>query len=242
MDELERAQIRLLLEHLGSEYHRESGEAHKAMHAQHAAKGCLQSGATVKAAIRICEEQSNLFIDKAVDGVAAVAQDTDAFAMIVTTLSAQFRGREEELRQAIRLATGGQVNKFGSVQREGERLFAEMQSRVFKRLEIHRFSFTRPSKGTLGSILSATKSDDQPVTAVEKRKNAGGAPLAAHWDEMWADIAVQLWNGDLQPKRQKDISDAMFDWLSSRDLDAGNTAVTARARALWVKVEAKLRG
>ncbi len=59
---------------------------------------------------------------------------------------------------------------------------------------------------------------------------------------MWAAIAVQLWEGDLKPTRQKDISDAMFAWLDERELDVGKTAVIDRARTLWQLLEARLRG
>ncbi len=34
-------------------------------------------------------------------------------------------------------------------------------------------------------------------------------PLAAHWDEMWAAVAVMLYTGDLQPRTQADIERAM---------------------------------
>lgn len=57
---------------------------------------------------------------------------------------------------------------------------------------------------------------------------------------MWADIAVQLYVGDLQPKSQKQIKDAMFAWFNANSIDAGDTAVTERARQLWQKIEAAL--
>ncbi len=68
--------------------------------------------------------------------------------------------------------------------------------------------------------------------------NRGGKPLAAHWDELWSSIAVQLWNGDLQPKTQADIKRAMLEWFTAKEIDVGETAVTDRARQLWLKIEA----
>lgn len=237
VDQLERAQIRLLLEHLGSEYHRRCGEAQKVMHADHSASGRLRSGATVQAAIRIAEEHTDAFVDKLIDEVSAVAQDVDAFNMIVSALTAQFRGREAELSEAVRLATSGASERFASVQREGERLFAEMRSRVFKRLEIHRFAFTRPTKGDLAGMRSRGISHSKPLAEPVKSKNAGGVPLAEHWDAMWAEIAVKLWLGDLKPKTQADVKRAMFEWFNSKEIAIGDTAVTQRARQLWQKIQ-----
>lgn len=237
MDNLERAQIRLLLEHLGSEYGRLCGDAQKAMHAEHAAKGLLRSGATVKAAIRIAEERTDAFVDKLIDEVSAVARDIDAFNMIVAALTAQFRGREAELSEAVRLATAGTGESFASVQREGDRLFAEMRSRVFKRLEIHRFSFTRTTKGDLEAMRSRMLPQSQNVASPSKPGNAGGVPLAQHWDAMWADVAVKLWLGDLQPKTQADVKRAMFEWFNANEIAIGDTAVTQRARQLWQKIQ-----
>lgn len=54
---------------------------------------------------------------------------------------------------------------------------------------------------------------------------------------MWADIAIKLWTGDLVPKRQADISEAMFAWFNGKEINVGQTAVTERARALWLKIE-----
>lgn len=207
------------------------------MHAEHSAKGLLRSGETVKAAIRIIEEQCDAFVDKLIDEVAAVAQDTDAFNVIVSGLTAQFRAREAELSEALLLATAGLGERAGSVHREGERLFAEMRSRVFKRLEIHRFSFTRPTKGDLERMALRPVAVAQPALAPAKPKNPGGVPLAAHWDAMWADIAVKLWLGDLKPKTQADVKRAIFDWFNDNEIAIGDTAVTQRARQLWLKIQ-----
>ena len=207
------------------------------MHAQHSAKGLLRSGATVKAAIQIAEVQTNAFVDKLIDEVAAVAQDIDAFNMILAELTARFLGRETELAEALRLATAGQGERFASVQREGERLFAEMRTRVFKRLEIHRFSFTRPTKGELAAMGIRSQSTASLPDAPAKPKNTGGVPLGKHWDAMWADIAVKLWTGDLAPKSQADVKRAIFAWFNENEIAIGDTAVTQRARRLWQKIE-----
>jgi hypothetical protein len=96
-----------------------------------------------------------------------------------------------------------------------------------RQLEIHRFSFTVPFSPQLPETVDQTAA----------RKNRGGKPLAAHWDELWATIAVSIYSGDLQPKTQADIERWMSSWLVDRDLDASVSSVRQRARTLWRKLD-----
>lgn len=233
MDTLERNQVRLILEHLTSETLRLTENDQKAMHAEHSAKGCLRSGNTVQRAIDIVEEHARKFVEQAVDQTSAVAQDLDAFALIASSFSAMFNTFEVHLRNAVRLATAGAGERMQSVTNSGNKLFAEMRNRAFKQLEIHRFSFTKPSKGDLaakGIGIAVSAAVSPPVATT---RNPGGKPLAAHWDAMWAAIAVKLWSGELQPKSQADVKKAMLDWFNEAELEIGDTAVTQRARQLW---------
>ena len=211
--------------------------AQKAMHAEHSAKRQLRSGDTVRRAVHIVEEHASKFVEQAVDQASAVAQDIDAFSVISASLTALFRGFEPHMRKAIRLATAGDSQRLQSVANAGDKLFVEMRSRVFKQLEIHRFSFTKPSKGDLAAkgigVVPPTVANAQ----VPDKRNPGGKPLAAHWDAMWAAIAAQLWSGDLEPKSQKAIKEAMFSWFNDAGIEIGDTAVTQRARQLWQAME-----
>lgn len=241
MDTLERNQVRLILEHLTSETLRKTDLAQKAMHAEHSAKRVLQSGGTVRRAVDIVEEHAAKFVEQAVDQTAAVAQDMDAFNVIAASLTAMFRGFEPHLRNAVRLATVRDNERSQSVADAGDKLFADMRNRVFKQLEIHRFSFTKPSKGDLAARNERIFGTAAPLASDHPPKNTGGKPLAAHWDSMWAAIAADLWNGVLQPKSQKDVKKAMFDWFNKAGIDIGDTAVTQRARQLWQAMEAVRR-
>ena len=91
MDEVERAQIRLILEHLTADVASRSAGRQQAMYADHASKGLLRSGNTVKASLQIVEDLAREYVIKAVDQVATIAQDTDAFALILASLTARFR-------------------------------------------------------------------------------------------------------------------------------------------------------
>ena len=233
MDTHERNQVRLILEHLTLETLRKTELAQKAMHAEHSAKGLLQSGGTIRLAVDIVEEQAAKFVETAVDQTAAVAQDLDAFNVIAASLTAMFRGFEANLHNAVRLATVRDSELSQSVADAGDKLFSDMRNRVFRQLEIHRFSFTKPSKGDLaakGIGIAVPAAISQPISG---KRNPGGKPLAAHWDAMWAAIAVKLWSGELQPKSQADVKNAMLHWFNEAELDIGDTAVTQRARQLW---------
>lgn len=233
MDTLERNQVSLILEHLSSETLRGAKAARETIKAEHSASGTLQSGATVKRMAEAIEQLADSFIEGAVDQVAAVAQDTDAYNAIASNLTALLPGLQAEIHNAIMLTIMGQADRLETVAAEGEKLFNEARARIFKKLEIYRFSFTKPSKGDLAA--QGTRFEAAVTTSVQpiEKRNPGGKPLAAHWDAMWAAIAVKLWMGDLQPKSQADVKRAMFDALSEAEVDVGDTAITQRARQLW---------
>jgi hypothetical protein len=128
----------------------------------------------------------------------------------------------EKLDDLVGLAARGS----GAALLTARDLFRQIEGRINRQAELHRFTFTKTSSF--------------PSPKVEARsapKNPGGKPLAAHWDEMWSSIAVMLFNGDLQPKTQADVENAMKDWFGGRDFDIGDTAVRARARQLWQKLQ-----
>lgn len=233
METVERAQIRLLLEHLSSEYRAKADEQQKAMQSDHAARGRLQSGATVKESLRIVESVASDYVKATVAAVSDVSQDTEAFAIIATDVTLLLRTLGVSVDQAVRWATegGAEVNNHPSVSRETKRLFMELQHRVLRLLEIHRFTFTRPSITQFNQPQPAPATLDQG----QPQKNKGGKPLAGHWDEMWSAIAVQLYVGDLQPRSQAEIERMMLGWFADRNLEIGETAIRERARQLWRK-------
>lgn len=241
MDKRERNQVRLILEHLSSETLRATENAQKAMHAEHSANGTLRSGATVKRAVSIIEDHAISFVEQAVDKVAEVAKDVEAFTLIVSSFTALFRGFEPHLDNATRLATAGTDQRTDSVKTAGLQRFLDTRTRAFKQLEIHRFSFTKPSKGDLSSQRERIFGAPAVLGGEPPAKNPGGKPLAPHWDSMWAKIAADLWNGELEPKSQKDIKEAMFEWFNTAGIEIGDTAVTQRARQLWQAMEAVRR-
>tara|TARA_Y100000815_G_scaffold261985_1_gene274874 strand:- start:17 stop:679 length:663 start_codon:yes stop_codon:yes gene_type:complete len=215
------------LEHLHVQIAREVEEAHRALYAEHAAKSCLQSGATVTASLKLVEDFANKYLDQAIGMVGKVAKDEEAFGLIVSHLTATFRTFEAHKAKSASHACGGPNRPpMPSVIEAADGKFAEIRDLVFQRLQIEKFEF-------IGSAPAATVPQGSQNT-----KNPGGKPLAEHWDAMWADIAVQLWLGDLKPSKQADIKAAMLDWFNANEIEIGDTAVTERARKLWQAMEA----
>jgi hypothetical protein len=69
--------------------------------------------------------------------------------------------------------------------------------------------------------------------------NAGGRPPAAWWDELWIDIARQLYEGDLKPGKQADIESAMKDWAAAHGHNPADSTIRPRARKLWIALTDK---
>lgn len=222
MDIAEESQIKMRLEHLHVQIAREVEEAHRALYAKSAADRTLQSGATVKASLKLNEDFANKYLDQAIETVGKVVKDEEAFALIVSHLTATFRTFEGHNATAARHACGGPSRTpMPSVIAAADARFAGIRDLVFQRLQIEKFEF-------LGSAQAAPMPQGSQIA-----KNPGGKPLAEHWDAMWAAIAVQLWLGDLKPVKQADIKIAMLDWLNANEIEIGDTAVTQRARKLW---------
>jgi len=68
-------------------------------------------------------------------------------------------------------------------------------------------------------------------------RNKGGRPKHGFWEELWAEMARQLYVGDLKPKTQADVEAAMHQWISNKGYEAGGTPVRDRARMLWRAIE-----
>lgn len=82
----------------------------------------------------------------------------------------------------------------------------------------------------------------QPQKPVAPVKNSpGGRPPAAFSDELICAIWAQIYDGDLNPKKQSDIESAMLDWASKHGHALGESTAREKAQKIWrhVKPEAK---
>jgi hypothetical protein len=63
--------------------------------------------------------------------------------------------------------------------------------------------------------------------------NKGGRPPKGWWEDLWIEIVRQVFNGELQPKRQADIEKAMTDWVSGQGQEVSERTIRGPARKLW---------
>jgi len=232
VDTYEKTQIRLLLEHLTSESRRSNSIKQGEMRDEHTAKGQVCSVATVSRTVSISEVEARDFIKNACEQVGEVSKTIEAFDMIFSSLLEIYENWEYHVDEAkIFMASDG-GKRSEALEGMADILLIDLKRRLFRELQIHRFAFARASR-------IALHNHPAPVSSLPAQpKNKGGKPLAAHWDGMWAEIATQIYLGDLKPTSQKQIKDAMFAWFNAKGIDAGDTAVTERARQLWQKIEA----
>jgi hypothetical protein len=75
--------------------------------------------------------------------------------------------------------------------------------------------------------LAAAQAPPVPAATV------GGRPPAEFWDNLWIEIFRQIYLGELKPKTQADITNAMLTWIEHRGEKASESTVKSRARKLF---------
>ncbi|TCJ37378.1 hypothetical protein [Parafrankia sp. BMG5.11] len=194
-----------------------------AIYASYSGMGRLHSGSTILAAFKEMERAVGSALSSLLADVGNVARTDEAFAEIESAVQRIFKSLGPEVGEVVRMA--GQVPG-SSASSAAYGHYLDVKKTIEADLIIARHNFLRAD------------SYERKLAKVPSPPNRGGKPLAAHWDEMWAAIAIQLWAGDLQPKTQAEITRAMLAWFSAQDIDVGDTAVTERARRLWLQIEA----
>lgn len=61
----------------------------------------------------------------------------------------------------------------------------------------------------------------------------GGRPRLEYWEPLLIEMARQLYEGELKPKRLVDIEKAMQDWLSTKGFNWSETPLRTRAHKLF---------
>jgi hypothetical protein len=72
---------------------------------------------------------------------------------------------------------------------------------------------------------------------IAPNRSKGGRPRADWSEDLWVEIARQLYVGDLKPKTAADIERAMHQWLISQGKSAGESTIRDRARLLWRAIQ-----
>lgn len=233
-----RAQIRKILDYQTELAKREFEERRGAIYADHSAKGCLQSGATIRAVVRLMEEVGSALVSNCIERVSPVAQDTDAFADLASAFQDFWSFLESELQSTLNIASGRHPHELRkeSATHSAKQMFEKSRYLVNSKVELYRFTFTKPSPATgVSSAISPGRSQPLPPIRAEKK---GGRPPAEFWDDMWAAIAVSLYSGDFEPKSQADVQRAMLEWIEANEHSAADSTVKSRARRLWDRIAA----
>jgi hypothetical protein len=197
------------------------------LQAQQARNRSLGSSGRWFAIAQLFEDEARKLIRTTSEDVRRLDTDAAAFEIIETTFREFVAMVEAEY-----FDLGSKAAPFG-----GSRPIRDQDGNPFA---LH----WNKAKDRLGLEVEASRADFRPASEGRpaprdsSHRNAGGKPLAKHWDAMWADIAVQLWTGDLQPLSQADVKRAMQRWFDDHEIDVGDTALVDRARQLWQRMEA----
>jgi hypothetical protein len=121
---------------------------------------------------------------------------------------------------------------------EGHKLSRDLRLSAGKvHLEAFNVSFLRVDVEKMIPSAPLPASPSESAGQSQAPRNKGGRPKHEFWEDLWVEIARQLYVGDLKPKTQADIEAAMHQWISDRGHEAGGTTVRDRARLLWRAIE-----
>lgn len=224
MNDRERAQIQRILNHWAGRFAGMVKQRLRDVYSTHSAVGRLQSGATIKVAVREMASSVDMMLDSLEPKVRAISAESDAFALLSNTINQLLDVCAAELPNVVSMACGRcDSSSYASVQKSADALYDTMRADFITRLEILSFDYESVPKGGLAAA---------PAAGPKK----GGRPPADFWDDMWASIAASLYEGDLVPKSQAEIERAMTAWIEGRGQSAAVSTVRARARRLWDRI------
>ena len=221
MDSTSRAQVRLILDDCVVRSKTAAEKRIASIYADGAAGYWLHSGATIKAVVAVTEELAADLLTQCVNGIVPLAREAEAFSLIEEAVNGFERFTTAKIDQAVRTASRG--SRLDNVMQAARKLHSEGQETLRRQLEIHRFTFTAPQP-------AAANAAPEPAAT---SKNRGGRPFARHWDQMWASVAMMLYEGDLHPTTQADVENAMKEWLSDHGHKSADSSVRSRAQHLW---------
>ena len=126
-------------------------------------------------------------------------------------------------------AKGGAALEQNWISGDFESRFIKHDSSLDVRFRAYGVLFAREDINAIAQPLQTSES----VPATSK----GGRPPAEWWDDLWIEIARQLYSGELIPKTQSDIVNAMQEWLAMNEHSASDSTLKSRARKLFLALE-----
>ena len=218
--------VELVLQDAVRDYKQALNGRLQAMYSNHSSKGRLHSGATVRAAIRIMDDLACDAVQSTAAKVRDIPRDGDAFVAFRTAMADLIEFFRDEMPTVVRMASGRMpCEPNSSVEAAALALFSEMESKIERKVDIVEFQLSPPPR------------EQTPPTPTEQVSKTGRRP-APFWDDMWASIARDLYEGDLKPHTQADVEQAMLRWIEDHGHSAAVSTVRARARRLWDLISA----
>lgn len=219
MNDRQREQVERIISHCSASSQAVLAHALTTVKSRFSLAGRLGSGAIMTTGVEEIGRAADQLLSELVLKVAPVSRTPEAFQELESAMHRWLRASEANLpelaRQSHRLQDAGSV-----ALNVGKAAFAEMQDAIERRLQIEKFDFEQ------GNPLETS-------ACATSKKRKGGRPPADFWDDMWSAIAIQLYDGSLNPKTQAQIESAMSEWIEANGFSAAASTVRARARRLW---------
>ena len=232
MNATKHEQVSLSLQSLTDQSRAALNESIKHLYGIQAASGHLRSSSTVQTAVSIMEKSGEIFIATGVRKASALARTIDAFSILQISAEVYIRFMELKLDDVLQMSGAAKDRMVMTAEyREGKLLFEAVRSKLIRHIESHRVAFLPAD-----TVSFTTTSVNVSSEISQPPKNRGGKPMSPHWDDMWATLAVKLYSGELNPKTQAEIEEAIKQWFSDNSLEIGDTAARGRARKLWQRL------
>jgi hypothetical protein len=241
MESHESKHIRLLIEDALAEAEAAMATQTQALHRKQSAAGMLRSGNTVIHSLNTLRAIAEKYLEISAKRVADVRKSPESFAMLAESVERCLDRCLENFKSTIALAV---VFDDAPLEAHSLKLFAEMREDVGRKLAIQRFAFTCTETPTHSHSPTSSQADlaqqsveVAPMPLPAPKKNLGGRPPAAFWDQLWVEIAAQLYEGTLQPERQSHIEEAMKNWLAQNDYECSDSNIRKRAQLFWKRLD-----
>lgn len=181
---------------------------------RNAAVGRLQSGNTYHSTLAIIAESAGTLVDNLSSKLLVIHSSPELYADLKATVLSFLEDAERDFTRDTTRRIGAMV-----ADDKLRKMFSSIKDDIEAKLAIIGFEF---------DPTSSPQPEPKALT-----RTAGGRPRANFWDDLWANMAADLYGGQLMPKSQADIERAMSDWISEHGHTAASSTVRTRAQLLW---------
>jgi hypothetical protein len=221
---------------------------------KHAEQGDFKSGAIMNFCVDAFEEHAENLIESLVQTWERLAPSPETYAL-VTENAGEFLSLLDDELGAVALRVERETENALSVA-EGilvaKRHWTKKCERFLERLEERFFEYaardeTMPPAPALGrEELDLATCEQETCEQVEFDRNdveqekvtTPSDPLS---QDLWLDIALQLWTGELRPGSRNELDQAMTEWFDRQGVTYAEAEVQEASHRLWRKYVATRR-